>query len=75
LEIDNGGDHPRPCFWRLLAGFLSPAFIKKPMLWVVAAVSAILTWTAVSFMQIPLQYWYGQGINHFLSQTVILRWY
>ena len=59
-------------FWLV---FYLPPLLKKPMLWVVAAVSAILTWTAVSFMQIPLQYWYGQGINHFLSQTVILRWY
>ena len=57
-----------------LAFYLPPLF-KKPMLWVVAVVSAILTWSAVAFVQIPLQYWYGDGISHFLSQTVILRWY
>jgi RsiW-degrading membrane proteinase PrsW (M82 family) len=57
-----------------LAFYLPPLF-KKPMLWVVAAVSAILTWSAIAFVQIPLQNWYGDAITHFLSQAVIIRWY
>ena len=55
--------------------FYLPPLFKKPMLWVVAAVSAILTWTAVAFVQVPFQYWYVQGIGHVLNQATITRWY
>ncbi len=36
--------------------------------------SAILTWTAVAFIQMPLQFLVGQALNHFWSQEVLIRW-
>ena len=59
-------------FW--LVFYLPPLF-KKPMLWVVAAVSAILTWTAIAFVQIPFQNWYVDVIRHFWGSTDISSWY
>ena len=44
------------------------------MLWAVAAVSAILTWSAIAFVQIPLQNWYVDAINHFWGSVDISRW-
>ncbi len=57
-----------------LAFYLPPLF-KKRMLWAVAAVSAILTWSAVAFVQIPLQYWYVDAIKHFWGSADISSWY
>ena len=51
-----------------------PPLFKKAQLWVVAIVSAVLTWTAIAFVQGPLQSWYGQALNHFWNQTTIERW-
>ncbi len=48
--------------------------LKKPWAWAVLAASAFLSWAAVSFIQIPLQVWTGQALNHFWSQEVLLRW-
>ncbi len=48
--------------------------LKKPWAWAVLAGSAILAWTAVAFIQIPLQYLTGQALNHFWSQEVLTRW-
>jgi len=48
--------------------------LKKPWAWAVFAGSAFLSWAAVSFIQIPLQFWSGQALNHFWSQEVLLRW-
>ena len=56
-----------------LAGYRPPLF-KKPWLWAGLASSAILTLAAVSFIQIPLQVWAGQALNHFWSQEVLMRW-
>ena len=56
-----------------LVGYWPPLF-KKPWLWAVLVVSAILTISAVSFIQIPLQVWAGQALNHFWSQEVLLSW-
>lgn len=36
--------------------------------------SAILTLAAVSFIQIPLQAWCGQALNHFWSLETLQRW-
>ena len=58
--------------WLVL--YLPPLF-KKPWLWVVAVVSAILTWAAIAFIQIPLQNWYAQAASHFWNETVIAHWY
>jgi RsiW-degrading membrane proteinase PrsW (M82 family) len=48
--------------------------LKKPWAWAVLASSAFLSWVAVSFIQIPLQAWTGQALNHFWSQEVLIRW-
>lgn len=56
-----------------LAGYWPPLF-KKHWLWAVLASSAILTWAAVAFIQIPLQLWTGQLLNHFWSQEILMRW-
>jgi len=51
-----------------------PPLFKKPWLWAVAFVSAILTWSAVAFAQIPLQYWTGQALVHFWSMATLNKW-
>jgi RsiW-degrading membrane proteinase PrsW (M82 family) len=56
-----------------LAGYRPPLF-KKPWLWTVLVSSAFLTPAAVCFIQIPLQIWTGQALNHFWSQEVLMRW-
>ncbi|TRZ48923.1 MAG: hypothetical protein D4S01_09555 [Dehalococcoidia bacterium] len=48
--------------------------LKKPWAWAVLVASAILAWVAVAFIQIPLQFWSGQALNHFWSQEVLVRW-
>jgi len=56
-----------------LAGYWPPLF-KKPWLWAVLVGSAILPLAAVSFIQIPLQVWTGQALNHFWSQEILMSW-
>ena len=48
-----------------------PPLVKKPGLWLVAIFSAFLTILAMTFVQIPLQYYYGQAIESTLSQNTI----
>ncbi len=48
--------------------------LKKPWAWAVLVTSAILSWAAVSFIQIPLQVWTGQALNNFWSQEVLMSW-
>jgi len=55
--------------------FYLPPLFRKHWFWAVAAVSAILTWTAIAFVQIPLQNWYVDGLTHFWSQTDLTNWY
>jgi RsiW-degrading membrane proteinase PrsW (M82 family) len=51
-----------------------PPLFKRPWLWAVLVSSAFLTLAAASFIQIPLQAWTGQALNHFWSQEVLMRW-
>jgi RsiW-degrading membrane proteinase PrsW (M82 family) len=51
-----------------------PPLFKKPWLWVAAVVSAFLTLLAVTFIQIPLQYWTGQSLMHFWDQPTLYDW-
>jgi len=51
-----------------------PPLFKKPWLWAVLVSSAFLTLAALCFIQIPLQAWTGQALNHFWSQGVLMRW-
>lgn len=48
--------------------------LKKPWAWAVLASSVLLSWTAVAFIQIPLQFWSGQALSHFWSQEILMRW-
>ena len=48
--------------------------LRKPWAWAILAGSALLTLLAVTFVQIPLQWWTSQALNHFWSQQVILDW-
>lgn len=43
-------------------------------LWAVAMASALLTWTAIAFVQIPLQTWASQGLLHFWSIGTLTHW-
>lgn len=51
-----------------------PPMLKKPGLWIVGVISAFFTWMAIAFIQIPLQSWTGQALNHFWGQFTLLRW-
>ncbi len=51
-----------------------PTMLKKPGLWMISVFSAFLTWIAIAFIQIPLQIWTGQILNHFWGQFTLLRW-
>jgi RsiW-degrading membrane proteinase PrsW (M82 family) len=56
-----------------LVGYWPPLF-KKPWLWAVLAISAILSLLAVSFIQIPLQVLAGRALGQFWSQELLIRW-
>ncbi len=47
--------------------------LKNPWLWAVLAGSALLSWAAIAFIQIPLQFWSGQALNNFWSQEILMR--
>ena len=51
-----------------------PPFTKRPGLWVVGIVSTMLTWTAIAFVQIPLQAWAGQALLNFWDQQTLIKW-
>lgn len=51
-----------------------PPLVKRHGLWVVGIVSAFLTWTAIAFIQIPLQGWTGQALIHFWNQGTLMQW-
>ncbi len=47
---------------------------RRPWFWAVSAVSAFLTWTAIAFVQIPLQSWAGQALLYFWDQRTLTQW-
>ena len=51
-----------------------PPLFRQTQLWAVAIVSAILTWTAIAFVQVPLQSWYGRALDYFWNQNTIGQW-
>jgi RsiW-degrading membrane proteinase PrsW (M82 family) len=53
---------------------LQPTVNKKPGLWAVAIISAFLTLLAISFVQIPLQYYTGKAITSAWSTNTISDW-
>jgi RsiW-degrading membrane proteinase PrsW (M82 family) len=54
------------------ATYWSPV-LGRPWPWAVLAASAFLTWAAVAFIQIPLQFWSGQALGFFWSQEILIR--
>jgi len=57
--------------WLVLYG---PPLIRKPGLWIVAVVSAFLTWAAIAFVQVPLQKWAGDALLQFWDPNVLAQW-
>jgi RsiW-degrading membrane proteinase PrsW (M82 family) len=51
-----------------------PPLFKKPQLWLIGIVAAALTWTAIAFVQIPLQLFTGQALAYFWDQQTLLKW-
>ena len=51
-----------------------PPMVRKPGLLVVGILSAFFTWTAIAFIQIPLQGWAGQALLHFWAQGTLTQW-
>ncbi len=51
-----------------------PPLVRRPWLWAVSIVSALFTWSAIAFIQIPLQAWTGQALRHFWGEFTLLRW-
>ena len=56
-----------------LATYWPPLF-KKPWLWAALVGGAMLSLLAITYVQIPLQSWIGQGLGHFVSQATPLHW-
>ena len=55
------------CYW--------PPLFKNAWLWAIMAGSAILTLSAMAFIEIPLASGTGQVLMYFWSQEVIMRWF
>jgi RsiW-degrading membrane proteinase PrsW (M82 family) len=53
-----------------LAGYMPPIF-KKRWLWVVAVISAFLTWACIAFIQVPFQNWAGQLMTMIWNQKAV----
>lgn len=51
-----------------------PPLNRKRLLLTIGGTSAFLTWTAIAFIQIPLQSWSGQALLHFWNQFTLLNW-
>jgi RsiW-degrading membrane proteinase PrsW (M82 family) len=56
-----------------LCAYWTPLF-KKPWLWAVAVASAFLTLLAITFVQIPLQYWVAEALINNYSQQTLMDW-
>ena len=61
-------------FGAVWLAFYRPPLVRRPGLWVVAIASALLTWTAIAFIQIPLQGWTGQGLLRIWNQSTLTAW-
>ncbi len=56
-----------------LAGYLPPVH-RNPWLWVILITSALLTLTAIAFIQVPLQLLIRDTLSRFYSQQTIVDW-
>jgi RsiW-degrading membrane proteinase PrsW (M82 family) len=48
--------------------------LRKPWAWAIFVVSAILTLLAITFVQIPLQWWTSEALSHFWTNDVLYDW-
>ncbi|MFH1169527.1 MAG: hypothetical protein V1691_02415 [Chloroflexota bacterium] len=48
--------------------------LKNPRAWAVLLGSAILTVVAISFIQLPLQFWSGMALLNFWSNNALMQW-
>ena len=51
-----------------------PPLFKRPWFWAIAVVSALLTAFAFAYVRTPLQYWYDQLVNRYMSPGAISDW-
>jgi RsiW-degrading membrane proteinase PrsW (M82 family) len=51
-----------------------PPVFRKAWPWGIAAVSAVLTWSAIAFVQVPLQGWTGEVLLRFWDVQTLTRW-
>lgn len=51
-----------------------PPLVRRPWLWAVGIVGALFTWSAIAFIQIPLQAWAGQALLYFWGEFTLLNW-
>jgi RsiW-degrading membrane proteinase PrsW (M82 family) len=54
------------CYW--------PPLRTRPWLLAVAVISALLTWLAIAFIQIPLQSFYSLALLQFFDRFTIINW-
>ncbi len=54
------------------AAYWTPV-LGRPGPWVVLISSAFLTWAAIAFIQVPLQFWTGQALGFLWSQEILMR--
>lgn len=55
------------------AAYWTP-ILRKPWAWAILVVSAVLSLLAVTFVQIPLQWWASEALRHFWSSAVLSDW-
>jgi RsiW-degrading membrane proteinase PrsW (M82 family) len=51
-----------------------PPTLRKPGIWIVGVASAFLTWTAIAYVQIPLQTWTGRALFSLWSESTLNDW-
>jgi len=55
------------------ASYWTPV-LKKNSSWAILSISALLTWTAICFIQVPLQSLTSLGMNNIWDQAVLMQW-
>ena len=61
-------------FAAIWLSFYRPGFLRQPKSWLLAIAAAILTWTAIAFIQIPLQTWSQELLINLLGTTTFVDW-
>lgn len=51
-----------------------PPLRCRPWLWLVGIASALLTWLAIGFIQVPLQVLAGQILHYFWDEQTLVKW-